>query len=126
MARHIPIFVLVLVVGLVAPGLVKRDTFDDIGDSVKNVLGLDDDKGLIHDIKNNDINVNTDNYCIKDSQCISYIQFCDTSQNYGAFGNCAFVLWFWVACVGVLGIIFFSCITSILCCCCSSLCRKAT
>jgi hypothetical protein len=128
MAKNITLFALVGLVGLAAAGLVKRDTFSDIGDalaeagdSVKDAVGLNNDKDLMDKMKDMD----KDKFCALDSQCLEPIQFCNTDKGVIA-GTCDFVLWFWIACAGVIALMFCSCITSILCCCCSSLCRKAT
>jgi len=121
------VFFLIGFAGLSIAGLVKRDTFSDIGDalkdagdSVKDAVGLNNDKSVIGDIE-----FDKDKYCALDSNCMEPIQYCNKST-YKVYGTCDFVIWFWVACAGVIALMFCSCITSILCCCCSSLCRKAT
>jgi len=118
-------FGLLVVIGLASAGLVKRDTLSDsltdIGDSLKDAVGLNNDKGIMGDIED----IDKEKYCALDSNCIEPIQYCNKGT-LGLAGTCDFVIWFWIACAAVLALIFCSCITSILCCCCSSLCRKAT
>jgi len=128
MGKTIPLIAILCLVGLATTGLVKRDTFSDLGDalaeagdSVKDAVGLNNDKGIMDKVDDMD----KDKYCAVNSQCIEPIQFCNKST-LKMFGTCEFVLWFWIACAGVIALMFCSCITSILCCCCSSLCRKAT
>eukprot|EP00090_Calanus_glacialis_P047143 TRINITY_DN959_c0_g1_i1.p1 TRINITY_DN959_c0_g1~~TRINITY_DN959_c0_g1_i1.p1 ORF type:complete len:128 (-),score=42.56 TRINITY_DN959_c0_g1_i1:532-915(-) len=120
-------FGLIVLTGLASAGRVKRDTltdigdvFKDAGDSMKEAVGLDD-KGVMDEIADFD----KDKYCALDSNCVEPIQYCNKST-LKIYGTCDFVLWFWIACAGVIALMFCSCITSILCCCCSSLCRKAT
>lgn len=120
-------FGLLVLTGLASAGRVKRDTltdigdvFKDAGDSMKEAVGLDD-KGVMDEIADFD----KDKYCALDSNCVEPIQYCNKST-LKIYGTCDFVLWFWIACAGVIALMFCSCITSILCCCCSSLCRKAT
>lgn len=120
-------FGLIVLTGLASAGRVKRDTltdigdvFKDAGDSMKEAVGLDD-KGVMDEIADFD----KDKYCALDSNCVEPIQYCNKSI-LKIYGTCDFVLWFWIACAGVIALMFCSCITSILCCCCSSLCRKAT
>jgi len=127
MNKTIILFSLAALTGLASSGRVRRDTFDDIGDafkeagdSVKDAVGLNDDN-MMDTIKDYD----KDKYCAMDSNCMEPVQFCNKAT-YKVYGTCDFVLWFWIACAGVIALMFCSCITSILCCCCSSLCRKAT
>eukprot|EP00092_Neocalanus_flemingeri_P056949 GFUD01067575.1.p1 GENE.GFUD01067575.1~~GFUD01067575.1.p1 ORF type:complete len:125 (+),score=27.12 GFUD01067575.1:48-422(+) len=124
MNRNILMFGLLVLAGLASAGLVKRDTFTDIGDTFKDGLKkvrLNNDKGIMDEIED----IDKDKYCAMNSNCVEPIQYCNT-ETYKVYGTCDFVLWFWIACAGVIALMFCSCITSILCCCCSSLCRKAT
>jgi len=114
-------FGLLFFTGLASAGLVKRDTLTDLGNSFKDAVGLNDDKGIMDGIED----IDKDKYCAMNSNCLEPIQYCNM-DTYKVYGTCDFVIWFWVACAGLLSLIFCSCITSILCCCCSSLCRKAT
>jgi len=118
-----PVVLVVLVVA--GPGwaaTVKRDTQDTLAhitDSIKDLVGLETDRNFIEEVKD----INEENYCVVDSQCMEYVQYCNKGPLYGA---CKFHLWFWVGSAALISFLFCSCITSLVCCCCTSLCRKAT
>eukprot|EP00092_Neocalanus_flemingeri_P063360 GFUD01076638.1.p2 GENE.GFUD01076638.1~~GFUD01076638.1.p2 ORF type:complete len:126 (+),score=14.19 GFUD01076638.1:58-435(+) len=112
---------LLLLVTFAMAGLVKRDTIDDIGDSIGNALGLNN-KGIMDELE--DLDIDKTKYCIQDNGCLEPLQYCNKGT-FKLYGTCTFVVWFWVGAASLVGIFFFSCITSILCCFCSC-CRKAT
>lgn len=102
---------------------VKRDTLTDIGDvlkdagdSIKEVVGLKNEKKVMADIEYDDRK-----FCVSDSNCVEQIQYCNKST-YKVYGTCDFVVWFWLAVAGASTFIF-CCCCSILCCCC---CRKSS
>merc|ERR1711971_1033900 len=101
---------------VVSSGTVKRDTIEDIGNSivnsVKDVVGMDEDRGIIEDMK-----IEAESFCISDSQCRPEIlQFCDKTKK--LYGTCTFYTWFWIALASVFAFVFCSCFTSVICCCC--------
>merc|ERR1719422_2234221 len=110
----------------VSAGIAKRDTLSEIsdfgnsiGNSIKDMVGLETNKDIIDDIKD----IDNEKFCVTDAQCLEHIQFCNINNN--LYGVCTFHLWFWIALAAVVSFFFCSCITSILCCCCRC-CRKAT
>jgi len=115
---------IVLVSGLLAlptfAGLTKRDTLDDISNSIGDMLGINN-KDIVEQIE--DLEYDKTKYCIQDSGCFQPIQYCEKST-YKLYGTCTFVVWFWICVVTFLLVFFFSCLTSLLCCFCNC-CRKA-
>jgi len=127
MKQHFQVACVAILLGLVTAGLVKRDVSDDVDsavDSVKDALGLGK-TGVFEGMGQDLDNLDETKYCLADSTCYEPVQICDKT-NYKLYGVCTFKVWFWAAIAGVIALIFFSCITSIVCCCCSSLCRKST
>jgi len=104
MFRTITVFSSLLVVGVFA-GLVKRDTVDDIEESLSNMLPQEG--------------------CLMDSQCIEHIQYCNRENPLNM--HCQFVVWVWVGLGVAVGVLLLAIFGSCLCCSCcflSSLCRK--
>lgn len=122
MEKRFIIFFLVMMFCFVSTGIVKRDTLEDIGgsivNSVKDLVGIEKDKDFIEDLK-----IDTEKYCVQDSQCFQFLQHCQMTHQ--LYGTCTFYTWFWVALASAFAFLFCSCLTSILCCCCGC-CRKAT
>jgi len=100
-------------------GVVKRGTMEDIGDSIGDALGINN-KGIVEKIED----IDKTKYCIQDSSCFEPLQYCQKGT-LKLYGTCTIYIWLWVALASLLGIFFFSCLTTILCCFCSC-CRKAT
>ncbi|XP_023336169.1 uncharacterized protein LOC111707318 [Eurytemora carolleeae] len=98
-------------------GLVKRDTADDIQESLGNMFNSNKNPSL-DDFQEGGL-------CITDSQCVEHLQFCNRENPLNM--HCQYVVWVWVG-VGVLGAVLLltvlgSCFCCS-CCCLSSLCRK--
>jgi len=98
---------------LVNSGLVKRDTLTDledignsIGNSFKDMVGLETNNNIIDDIKN----IDEEKYCVADSQCFEHIQFCNMEEK-KLYGVCSFHTWFWIGLAGIISFIFCSCLT---------------
>merc|ERR1712113_150155 len=125
---------------LVSTGTVKRDTLEEISgsivNSVKDLVGLEEDNGIIEDLKIdekrfkywlffNDPNLReAEKFCVADSQCRpEVLQYCHMTNK--LYGTCTFYTWVWIALASVFAFVFCSCLTSLLCCC-LGCCRKAT
>eukprot|EP00092_Neocalanus_flemingeri_P010715 GFUD01011541.1.p1 GENE.GFUD01011541.1~~GFUD01011541.1.p1 ORF type:complete len:122 (+),score=28.97 GFUD01011541.1:210-575(+) len=120
MKKVFPLLLIVVIsVGFASAGLVKRDTFSDIGDSIKDGLGLNDD-GIMGELED----IDKTKYCLADSGCYEHVQYCN-KETYKLYGHCEFQIWFWVSAIALMLLLLCSCILSILCCCCSSFCRKS-
>merc|ERR1712073_230883 len=72
-------------------GLVKRDTMSEltdisnsIGNSIKDMVGLETNKDIIDDIKD----IDNEKFCVTDAQCLEHIQFCNINNN--LYGVCTF------------------------------------
>lgn len=113
------LIVLLIYVELAVAGTVKRDTFSDIGDSIKDSLGLSDN-GIMDKLED----IDKTKYCLHDSGCYEHVQYCN-KETYKLYGHCEFMLWFWVSAIILVLLLISSCILSILCCCCSSFCTKS-
>merc|ERR1712183_203353 len=113
------LIILLTLLCVVSSGIVKRDTIEDLEDignsivnSVKDVVGMDEDRGIIEDMK-----IEAESFCISDSQCRpEVLQFCDKTKK--LYGTCTFHTWVWIALASVFAFVFCSCFTSLLCCCC--------
>merc|ERR1712156_107120 len=73
---------------LVSTGTVKRDTLEEISgsivNSVKDLVGLEEDNGIIEDLK-----IDAEKFCVADSQCRpEVLQYCHMTNN--LYGTCTF------------------------------------
>eukprot|EP00090_Calanus_glacialis_P045219 TRINITY_DN8254_c1_g1_i1.p1 TRINITY_DN8254_c1_g1~~TRINITY_DN8254_c1_g1_i1.p1 ORF type:complete len:135 (-),score=17.58 TRINITY_DN8254_c1_g1_i1:182-553(-) len=109
---------LCLMITISSAGIAKRDTIDDLGESIGDALGINK-KGIIEQIED----IDKTKYCIQDNGCFEPLQYCEKGT-YQLYGTCSFYIWLWLAAASLVGVFFFSCITTILCCFCSC-CRKA-
>merc|ERR1712062_612300 len=74
------IIICMALLSFAATGIVKRDTIEDLEDignsivnSVKEVVGMEEGRGIIEDMK-----IEAESFCISDSQCRpEFLQFCD-------------------------------------------------
>merc|ERR1712141_495630 len=110
------LFIVMTLLCFVSSGIVKRDTIEDIGNSivnsVKEVVGMDEDREIIEDMK-----IEAESFCISDSQCRpEVLQYCQMTKK--LYGTCTFHTWVWIALASVFAFVFCSCFTSVLCCCC--------
>eukprot|EP00088_Acartia_fossae_P008484 TRINITY_DN1404_c0_g1_i1.p1 TRINITY_DN1404_c0_g1~~TRINITY_DN1404_c0_g1_i1.p1 ORF type:complete len:116 (-),score=30.50 TRINITY_DN1404_c0_g1_i1:1410-1757(-) len=111
-----PMLLLPLLAAIAYAGLVKRDTVDDIEDSINGLINGNDNP--LDDLKEGGA-------CLLDSNCLEPLQFCNRENPLNP--HCQYVVWVWVglgvAAALLLLTIFGSCLCCS-CCCMHGLCRK--
>lgn len=108
MFRHFVILSLLLAVAasIAFAGLVKRDTLDDINDSVNDLINNNDNP--LDEFKEGGV-------CLVDSNCMEPLQFCNRENPLNP--HCQYVIWVWVG-LGIAGaILLLSICGGCLCCC---------
>jgi len=111
--------VIACLVGHSSAGIRKRDTEDDVKDTLNDAAGSIND--AINDVAGATV-------CATDDQCINVIQYCDTGNllNLGS-PQCAYHGWVLAAVVGAAVLALLTCCVSCFCCpCCClySMCKK--
>jgi len=108
-------FVLSLCLSFIHAAIVKRDTISDIKDSLGDALGISEDKSLMEELE--DLDIDRTKYCIQDSVCVKYIEYCDKSV-YKLYGTCEYGTEFYILIGVVIAILLFvPSIIGFICCC---------
>jgi len=116
------LILLTFIINFSSAAIVKRDTYDDIKDSIGDVLGISDEKTLMEEIKSMDID--RTQYCIEDQNCKNVVEFCN-KEKYIVYGTCQTQTWVWVIIVVGIGALCLSCFGGVIfcfikkICCCS-------
>lgn len=122
-----------LITAIVTAGLVKRDTTDDIQETLGNIGNSIQSE--VDNLQNGGVMEEMNKHCVQDSNCLEPFQYCDTDvskktlkelTNVNVF-RCTFNLWVYVAAAVVVALLFLLLCASCACCpCCClySLCRK--
>lgn len=122
-----------LLVAITTAGLVKRDTADDLQETLGN-FG-ESIQSEVNNLQNGGVLEEINKRCVRDSSCMEPFQFCDNDITKKSFTDlkevngfrCTFHVWVYVAlgvfCVVLLLVLCASC-ACCPCCCLYSICRK--
>lgn len=125
-----------LITAIVTAGLVKRDTADDIKESLGN-FG-DSIQSEVDKLQNGGVMEEINKHCLQNSQCLEPFQYCNMEINKEKLTDfasitdinvfrCTFHIWVYVAAAVVVALLVLLLCASCACCpCCClySLCRK--
>merc|ERR1712198_462511 len=107
------LILLTFIINFSSAAIVKRDTYDDIKDSIGDVLGISDEKTLMEEIKSMDID--RTQYCIEDQNCKNVVEFCN-KEKYIVYGTCQTQTWVGVIIAVGIGVLCLSCFGGVIIC----------
>jgi len=98
--------------------IVKRDTVEEIRESIADALGIDNDENLMKRLEKTEIDPTK--YCIEDDNCDSSFQYCNKENNMvGIYGVCEWNILFWsLIAVGIFVVlsVILGIVAKLLCC----------